>query len=71
MFEPRRDKMNEFVYIPGYISFQGVSEDDEDTDQVMKLKMCVYSLCIFFISIAPPPPQGDYAIIVYCFSFLL
>ena len=32
--------MNEFVYIPGYISFQGVSEEEEDdVDQVLKLKV--------------------------------
>ena len=46
LFEPRRDKMNEFVFIPGYISFQEVSEDDDkdvDQPQIIQIWHCIKS----------------------------
>ena len=46
LFEPRRDKMNEFVFVPGYISFQEVSEDDDkdvDQPQIIQIWHCIKS----------------------------
>ena len=54
--------MNEFVYIPGYISFQGVSEEEEEqgyVDQVLKLK-------VFLITITQP----HWPIIEFCLFLL-